>query len=102
MSRLNPRATKRGACFSSLFFQISILMNPRISRKPAILPRRLCIVGLCHQSTVLSASFARMGHWVTTVGDDETAVTGISPRGSAVVEPKLVAMHRRVVSARHV
>jgi len=76
-------------------------MNPRISRKPAILPRRLCIVGLWHQATVLSACFARMGHWVTTVGDDEAAVAGLSRGRSPVVEPKLDAMLRRVIKSGH-
>jgi UDPglucose 6-dehydrogenase len=78
-----------------------MFMSNRISRKPAILPQRLCIVGLWHQATVLSACFAQMGHWVTTVGDDEAAVAGLSLAKSPVFEPELDAMLRHVIESRH-
>jgi len=98
---VKPRPTNRIACFRSPAFQKSILMNPRILRKPAILPQRLCIVGLWHQATVLSACFAQMGYWVTTVGDDEAAVAELSRGKSPVFEPKLDAMLRRVIKSAH-
>src|SRR5882762_9485315 len=76
-------------------------MNNRILGKPTVLPRRLCIVGLWHQATVLSACFAQMGYWVTTVGDDEAAVAELSRGISPVFEPKLDAILRRVIKSGH-
>jgi UDPglucose 6-dehydrogenase len=76
-------------------------MNSRISSKSSVVPRRICIVGLWHQATVLSACFAQTGHWVTTVGDDEAAVAELGRGKSPVVEPKLDAMLRRTIKSGH-
>lgn len=63
------------------------------------LPRRICIVGLWHQASVLAACFAEIGHHVTIVGDDEATVRGLARGKAPVHEPKLDAMLRRNIKA---
>src|ERR1039458_4186061 len=77
------------------------IMNPQISSKSSVVPRRICIVGLLHPATVLWDCFTKMGHWVTTVGDDEAAVAELGRGKSPVVEPKLDAMLRRTIKSGH-
>jgi UDPglucose 6-dehydrogenase len=77
------------------------IMNARTSNKPAVVPRRICIVGLWHQATVLSACFAKMGHFVATVGNDEKAVRELGRGKSPVVEPKLNTLLRRAIESGH-
>lgn len=76
-------------------------MSSRISTRSVVRPRRICIAGLWHQATVLSACFARMGHWVTTVGHDEAAVAELARGNAPVVEPKLDAILRREIRSGH-
>ena len=71
------------------------------SPKTAAHPRRICIAGLWHQATVLSACFAQMGHWVTAVGGDEAAVAELALGKAPVLEPKLNAMLRREIKSGH-
>src|SRR5437879_1168626 len=74
-------------------------MSTRNSRKRVVRKSRICIVGLWHQATVLSACFAEMGYKVTTVGDDVSAVAALSKGNPAVHEPKLGSLIRRNLKA---
>jgi UDPglucose 6-dehydrogenase len=74
-------------------------MISRISAKPAVIPRRLCIAGLSHQATVLSACFARMGHSVTTVGDEETVLAELKRGKAPMREPKLDSILRSAMKS---
>jgi UDPglucose 6-dehydrogenase len=74
-------------------------MRSRISTKPVVVPRRLCIAGLSHQATVLSACFARMGHWVTTVGCDEAVLAKLKRGKAPTLEPKLDGILRREIKS---
>lgn len=60
---------------------------------------RICMVGLWHQATVLSACFAEMGHDVTGVGDDQAALASLNRGKAPVFEPRLNAMLRRNLKA---
>ncbi len=64
-------------------------MNTRKPSKRVLRKPRICIVGLGHQATVLSACFADMGYQVTTVGDDVTAVASLCKGNPAFHEPEL-------------
>lgn len=55
----------------------------------------ICIVGLWHQASVVSACLANMGHRVHGVGDDEKAVDALNRGEPPVYEPKLKAIIRR-------
>ncbi len=68
-------------------------------RKPRVRSHRICIVGLWHQATVLSACFADMGYQVNAVGDDITAVASLSNGSPAFHEPKLERLIRRNLKA---
>jgi UDPglucose 6-dehydrogenase len=76
-------------------------MSTRKPRKPAAQAQtpRICIVGLWHQATVLSACFAEVGYNVTTVGDDVAVVASLSKGNPAVHEPKLSSLLRRNLKA---
>lgn len=74
-------------------------MNAPKSRKKVVLTPRICVVGLWHQATVLSACFAEMGYIVSTVGDDCSAVASLSGGNPAFHEPKLKALIRRNLKA---
>jgi UDPglucose 6-dehydrogenase len=74
-------------------------MSNRTSRKPTDQTPRICIVGLWHQGTVLSACFAEMGYKVTAVGDDVSAVAALSNGNPTVHEPKLRSLIRRNLKA---
>jgi UDPglucose 6-dehydrogenase len=50
---------------------------------------RICIVGLWHQGTVLSACFADLGHEVVGVDTDEEVVTGLGHGRPPLHEPGL-------------
>jgi UDPglucose 6-dehydrogenase len=65
----------------------------------AVSPRRLCIVGLWHQATVMAAGFAEMGHLVSGVGEDSNAVRELNSGHAPVREPRLDPMLRRNVKA---
>ena len=69
------------------------------TKKIKVAPRRICIAGLWHQATILSACFADMGHHVMTVGDDAIVVERLNSGHSPVHEPKVDAMLRRNVRA---
>jgi len=68
-------------------------------RMPAVRSHGICVVGLWHQATVLSACFAEMGHKVATVGDDVSAVASLSNGEPGVHEPKLGSLIRRNLKA---
>ena len=55
----------------------------------------LCVAGLWHQASVLSACLADMGHYVRGVGNDEQAVDALNNAQPLVYEPKLQAIMRR-------
>src|SRR6516162_3278005 len=74
-------------------------MSARNSRKPVVGTPRICVIGLWHQATVLSACFAETGYQVTTVGDDAAAVSALSKARSPVHEPKLETLIRRNLMA---
>src|SRR6266566_8292924 len=74
-------------------------MSTRNSRKKDVRTPRICIVGLWHQATVLSACFAEMGYRVTTVGDDVSAVAALNNGNPAVHEPRLRALIRKNLKA---
>ncbi len=74
-------------------------MSTRKSREKARRTPRICIVGLWHQGTVLSACFAEMGYKVTTVGDDLSAVASLSNGNPTVHEPRLGSLIRRNLKA---
>lgn len=74
-------------------------MSTRNPRKLPVPTPRICIVGLWHQATVLSACFADMGYKVTTVGDEVAAVASLSKGNPAVHEPKLGSLLRRNLKA---
>jgi UDPglucose 6-dehydrogenase len=74
-------------------------MSTRNSRKKVVRTPRICIVGLWHQATVLSACFAEMGYKVTTVGDDVSAVASLSNGNPTVHEPRLGSLIRRNLKA---
>jgi len=57
----------------------------------------ICIVGLWHQASVLSACLADMGHQVCGVGDDERVVAALNAGQPPVYEPKLKTIMRRNV-----
>jgi UDPglucose 6-dehydrogenase len=62
-------------------------------------PRRICIVGLWHQATVLAACFAEMGHNTVGVGSDHRVVADLSVGRAPVVEPELDDMLLRNIQA---
>jgi UDPglucose 6-dehydrogenase len=72
-----------------------LLVNSSNRAKAAGAPRRICILGLWHQATVLSASFAQLGHHVRTVGDSHSAVAELNRGKSPVLEPGLNTLLRR-------
>src|SRR5712692_2516422 len=74
-------------------------MSTRNSKKKIGRTPHICIVGLWHQATVLSACFAEMGYKVTTVGDDVSAVASLSNGNPAFHEPKLGSLIRRNLKA---
>lgn len=74
-------------------------MSTRKSREKARRIPRICVVGLWHQATVLSACFAEMGYNVTTVGDDRSAVASLSNGKPTVHEPRLGSLIRRNLKA---
>jgi len=55
----------------------------------------ICIIGLWHQGSVLSACFADMGHQVRGVGEDERAVSALNAGQPPVYEPRLAGLIRR-------
>jgi UDPglucose 6-dehydrogenase len=55
----------------------------------------ICVVGLWHQASVVSACLADMGHQVCGVGDDEQAVKSLNTGEPPIYEPKLKAIMRR-------
>lgn len=55
----------------------------------------ICIVGLWHQGSVLSACFADMGHRVRGVGEDERAISALNGGQPPVYEPRLSGLIRR-------
>jgi len=59
----------------------------------------ICIVGLWHQASVISACLADIGHQVRGVGDDEKVVAALNAGESPVYEPKLRAIIRRNLRA---
>lgn len=59
----------------------------------------ICVVGLWHQASVLSACLADMGHQVCGVGDDEQAASSLNTGEPPVYEPKLKAIMRRNLRA---
>jgi UDPglucose 6-dehydrogenase len=74
-------------------------MSTRNARKKVVRTPRICIVGLWHQATVLSACLAEMGYKVTTVGDDISAVASLRNGNPTVHEPKLGSLLRRNLKA---
>ena len=74
-------------------------MSTRNPRENVVRTPRICIVGLWHQATVLSACFAEMGYKVTTVGDDVSAVASLSNGNPTVHEPRLGSLIRRNLKA---
>ena len=60
----------------------------------------ICVVGLWHQASVVSACLADMGHQVCGVGDDEQAVASLNAARPPVHEPKLKAILRHNLRAR--
>lgn len=59
----------------------------------------ICIAGLWHQATVVSACLADMGHSVFGVGDDEQVVASLNAAKPPVYEPKLETIIRRNLNA---
>jgi len=59
----------------------------------------ICLIGLWHQASVLSACLADMGHQVCGVGDDKQAVASLNAAEPPVYEPKLKAILRRNLRA---
>ena len=59
----------------------------------------ICVVGLWHQASVVSACLADMGHQVRGVGDDEKVVGRLNSGDPPVHEPKLRAIMRRNLRA---
>ena len=59
----------------------------------------ICIVGLWHQASVISACLADMGHHVRGVGDDEKVVAALNAGEPPLYEPKLKAIMRRNLRA---
>ena len=59
----------------------------------------ICVVGLWHQASVISACLADMGHQVCGVGNDEQTVTSLNAGDPPVYEPKLRAIMRRNLRA---
>ncbi len=59
----------------------------------------ICVIGLWHQASVLSACLADMGHQVHGVGDDEKVVTALNAGEPPVHEPKLKTIMRRNLRA---
>ena len=59
----------------------------------------ICIIGLWHQASVVSACLADMGHEVRGVGDDEKVVAALNAGKPPVYEPKLKAIIRRNLRA---
>jgi len=59
----------------------------------------ICVVGLWHQASVVSACLAHLGHQVRGVGDDEKVVIALSAGEPPVYEPKLKAIMRRNLRA---
>ena len=74
-------------------------MIARNSGKPGARTTRICVVGLWHQATVLSACFAEMGYQVNTVGDDASTVSALTKARSPVHEPRLETLIRRNLKA---
>jgi len=71
------------------------MMTTRKPRKRVVRKPRVCVVGLGHQATVLSACFADTGYQVTTVGDDVSAVASLCKGIPAFHEPELRNLIRR-------
>ncbi len=55
----------------------------------------ICVIGLWHQGSVLSACFADMGHRVRGVGEEERAVSALNAGQPPVYEPRLASLIRR-------
>jgi len=64
-------------------------MSTRKRKKRVVQRPRVCVVGLGHQATVLSACFADMGYQVSTVGDDTLAIASLCKGIPAFHEPEL-------------
>ena len=61
---------------------------------------RICVVGLWHQASVVSACFADMGHQVCGVGDDPAVVAALNSGEPPVHEPKLKGILRRNLNSK--
>lgn len=59
----------------------------------------ICVVGLWHQASVVSACLADMRHQVHGVGDDEKVVAALTAGEPPVYEPTLKAIMRRNLRA---
>ena len=59
----------------------------------------ICVVGLWHQASVVSACLADMGHQVCGVGNDKKVVAALNAGEPPVYEPKLKAIMRRNLRA---
>jgi len=59
----------------------------------------ICLIGLWHQASVISACLADMGHYVRGVGNDEKVVAALNAGEPPVYEPKLKAVMRRNLQA---
>ncbi len=59
----------------------------------------ICVVGLWHQASVVSACLADMRHQVRGVGDDDKVVAALNAGEPPVYEPKLKAIMRRNLRA---
>ncbi len=59
----------------------------------------ICVVGLWHQASVVSACFADLGHQVCGVGDNPDVVRELGVGHPPVYEPKLEAILRRNLKA---
>ena len=59
----------------------------------------ICMVGLWHQASVVSACLADMGHNVCVVGDDAKIVAGLKDARPAIYEPGLDDVIRRNLDA---
>src|SRR5260370_28909231 len=102
VNSLVRRSEVRAQCLGPLFERgrpSQSIMSTQKPRKLGVLTPRICIVGLWHQATVLSACFADMGYKVTTVGDDVAAVGSLSTGNPEVHALKLGRLLRRNLQA---
>src|SRR3954471_9368067 len=59
----------------------------------------ICMVGLWHQASVVSACLADLGHNVRCVGDDATVVAGLNQGHAPLYEPGLDDLIQRGLAA---